>query len=60
MSDRVHRAVEAEQIAFLAVGMQGADMEELNDLGPSKALPMDELTPEHFGFWPQPPAWDTV
>ena len=42
-SQRVHRAEESKQLAFFCVGVEGADMEELNRMGPRAALPMDGL-----------------
>ena len=50
-SQRVHRAEESKQLAFFSVGVDGADMEELNRIGPRGALPLDGLAFTEFFVW---------
>jgi uncharacterized protein YegL len=42
-SVRVHQAEEGKHLAFFSIGVEGADMDELNRLGPRVALPLDGL-----------------
>ena len=50
-SERVHRAEESKQVAFFSVGVEGADMEELNRMGPRSAIPLRELAFKEFFVW---------
>ena len=50
-SERVRQAEEAKQLAFFSVGVQGADMEELNSMGTRGALPLDGLAFREFFVW---------
>lgn len=50
-SNRVHRAEEAKQLAFFSVGVEGADMEELNRMGPRNAVPLRGLAFREFFLW---------
>ena len=50
-SDRVRRAEESKQLAFFSVGVEGADMEELNGMGTRGALPLDGLAFREFFVW---------
>ena len=50
-SERVRQAEEAKQLAFFSVGVQGADMEELNRMGTRGALPLDGMAFREFFVW---------
>ena len=50
-SERVHQAEEAKQLAFFSVGVEGADMDELNRIGPRGAVPLDGLAFKEFFLW---------
>ncbi len=50
-SERVRQAEEAKQLAFFSVGVQGADMEELNRIGTRGALPLDGMAFREFFVW---------
>ena len=50
-SERVHQAEESKQLAFFCVGVTGADMEELNRMGPRSALPLAGLKFKEFFVW---------
>lgn len=50
-SRRVHAAEEAKQVAFFSVGVEGADMNELNRLAPRGALPLNGLAFGEFFQW---------
>lgn len=49
--ERVHRAEESKQLAFFSVGVEGADMEELNRMGPRGAVPLRGLAFKEFFLW---------
>ena len=50
-SERVRQAEEAKQLAFFSVGVQGADMEELDRMGTRGALPLDGMAFREFFVW---------
>lgn len=50
-SKRVHRAEESNQLAFFSVGVGGADMDELNRMGPRRAVPLNGLAFREFFLW---------
>ena len=50
-SQRVHRAEESKQLAFFSVGVDGADIEELNRMSPRDALPLNGLAFKEFFLW---------
>ena len=50
-SRRIHEAEEAKQVAFFSVGVEGADMNELNRLAPRGALPLNGLAFGEFFQW---------
>ena len=50
-SERVHRAEESKQLAFFSVGVEGADMYELNRIGPRGAVPLEGLAFREFFLW---------
>jgi uncharacterized protein YegL len=50
-SDRVRAAEEAKQLAFFSVGVEGADMDELNRLTPRGAMPLKGLAFREFFVW---------
>ena len=50
-SERVRHAEDAKQLAFFSIGVQGADMEELNRMGTRGALPLDGLAFREFFVW---------
>ena len=50
-SERVRQAEEEKQLAFFSVGVQGADMEELNRVGTRGALPLDGMAFREFFVW---------
>ena len=50
-SERVHQAEEAKQLAFFSVGVIGADMDELNRIGPRGAVPLEGLAFREFFLW---------
>ena len=50
-SERVRQAEEAKQLAFFAVGVEGADMAELNRLAPRGAMPLNGLAFKEFFVW---------
>ena len=50
-SERVRQAEEAKQLAFFAVGVEGANMEELNRLAPRGAMPLNGLAFREFFVW---------
>ena len=50
-ADRVRQAEESKQLAFFSVGVEGAEMEELNRMGPRGALPLDGLAFREFFVW---------
>ena len=50
-SERVHRAEESKQLAFFSVGVEGADMDELNRMGTRGALPLNGLAFREFFVW---------
>ena len=50
-SERVHQAEEAKHVAFFCVGVEGALMDELNELGPRAALPLRGLAFNEFFQW---------
>ena len=50
-SRRVHRAEESKELAFFSVGAEGADMEELNRMGPRNAVPLRGLAFREFFLW---------
>ena len=51
VTDRVRRAEEANQLAFFAIGVKGANMAELNRLAPRGAMPLDGLAFREFFVW---------
>ncbi len=51
VSERVHRAEESNQLAFFSVGVEGADMNELNRIGPRGAVPLNGLAFREFFLW---------
>ena len=51
VTERVRQAEEAKQLAFFAVGVEGADMAELNRLAPRGAMPLDGLAFREFFVW---------
>lgn len=50
-SERVRQAEEAKQLAFFSVGVEGADMDELNHMGARGAMPLDGLMFREFFVW---------
>lgn len=50
-SERVRQAEDAKQLAFFAVGVDGADMDELNRLAPRGAMPLNGLAFREFFVW---------
>ena len=48
---RVRRAEESKQLAFFSVGVEGADMEELNRMGPRRAVSLRGLAFKEFFLW---------
>ena len=50
-SERVHEAEEAKHVAFFCVGVEGANMDELNELGPRAALSLRGLAFNEFFQW---------
>lgn len=50
-SERVHRAEETKHLAFFGVGLEGADMDELNRIGPRDAVPLRGLAFREFFLW---------
>lgn len=50
-SDRVRQAEDAKQLAFFSVGVEGADMEELDRMAPRGAMPLDGLAFREFFVW---------
>ena len=50
-SERVHRAEESKQLAFFSVGVEGADMYELNRIGPRGAVSLEGLAFREFFLW---------
>ena len=50
-SERVRQAEEAKQLAFFSVGVEGADMEELNRIGSRGAMPLEGLAFREFFVW---------
>ena len=50
-SERVHRAEESKHLAFFSVGVEGADMDELNRMGPRRAVLLDGLAFREFFLW---------
>ncbi len=50
-SERIRQAEEAKQLAFFAVGVEGADMDELNRLGSRGAMPLNGLAFREFFVW---------
>lgn len=50
-SDRVRQAENAKQLAFFSIGVEGADMNELNQMGTRGAMPLDGLAFREFFVW---------
>lgn len=50
-SKRVHEAEEAKHVAFFCVGVEGALMDELNEIGPRAALSLRGLAFAEFFQW---------
>ena len=50
-SDRVRRAEDAKQLAFFSIGVEGADMNELNRVGTRGAMSLDGLAFREFFVW---------
>ena len=50
-ADRVHLAEDNKQVAFFGIGVEGADMDELNQLSPRGALPLDGLNFRELFLW---------
>ena len=50
-SDRIRRAEEAKQLAFFSVGVEGANMDELDGLGTRGAIPLQGLAFREFFQW---------
>ena len=50
-SERVRQAEDAKQLAFFSVGVEGADMDELNRMGTRGALPLNGLAFKEFFVW---------
>lgn len=50
-SDRVRQAEDAKQLAFFSIGVEGADMEELNRMGARGAMPLAGLAFREFFVW---------
>lgn len=50
-SDRVRRAEDAKQLAFFSVGVEGANMDELDQMGTRGAMPLDGLAFREFFVW---------
>ena len=51
VSERVRDAEEAKQLALFAIGVDGADMDELNRLAPRGAMPLNGLAFREFFVW---------
>jgi uncharacterized protein YegL len=50
-SVRVHQAEEGKHLAFFSIGVEGADMDELNRLSQREALPLDGLNFKKLFQW---------
>ena len=50
-SDRVRQAEDAKQLAFFSIGVEGANMDELNQMGTRGAMPLDGLAFREFFVW---------
>lgn len=50
-SDRVRQAEDAKQLAFFSVGVEGANMDELNRVGTRGAMSLDGLAFREFFVW---------
>ena len=50
-SDRVRQAEDAKQLAFFSIGVEGADMDELNQMGTRGAMPLNGLAFREFFVW---------
>ena len=50
-SDRVRQAEDAKQLAFFSVGVEGANMNELNRVGTRGAMSLDGLAFREFFVW---------
>ncbi len=50
-AESIRRAEDAKQLAFFGVGVEGANMDELNRLGTRGALPLNGLAFREFFVW---------